>query len=37
MSPDFAIRPATFKDELAVNALLEASYPVLMQRPHFQQ
>jgi N-acetylglutamate synthase-like GNAT family acetyltransferase len=36
MSPDFAIRAATLEDELAVNALLEASYPVLMQMEYDQ-
>jgi N-acetylglutamate synthase-like GNAT family acetyltransferase len=32
MSTGFAIRVSTPKDELAVSALLQASYPVLMQR-----
>ena len=34
MSNGFAIRVATLKDELAVSALLEASYPVLMQQDY---
>lgn len=32
MSTAFQIRVATLKDELAINNLLEASYPVLMQQ-----
>jgi N-acetylglutamate synthase-like GNAT family acetyltransferase len=36
MSSDFVIRAATLEDEPAVNALLEASYPILMQEEYDQ-